>query len=81
MPAALSLVRGGLLAITVERGDAYPLALADSGRFTHHRDHVVEVAAAGGFCVVSVEDAVLRYEYGNPVQGLVAIFRRLEAGG
>lgn len=75
VPAALTLVRGGLLAITVERGDAYPCALADSGRFTHHRDHVIETAAAARLSVVSMEDAVLRYEYGNPVQGLVAVFR------
>ena len=74
VPAARRLVPGGLLAITVERGDAYPWALADSGRFTHHRDHLVEAAAAAGLSVVSVDDAVLRFEYGNPVTGLVAVF-------
>jgi len=74
VPAALCLVRGGLLAITLERGDVHPYALADSGRFTHHRDHVIEAAAAAGLSAVSVEDAVLRYEYGNPVQGLIAVF-------
>ena len=74
VPAAPSLVRGGLLAITVERGDVHPYALADSGRFTHHRDHVLQAASAAGLSAVSIEDAVLRYEYGNPVQGLVAVF-------
>jgi predicted TPR repeat methyltransferase len=76
VPAARTLVRGGLLALTVERGDAYPWALADSGRFTHHRDHVVEAAGAAGLSVISLDDAVLRREYGNPVPGLVAVFGR-----
>jgi predicted TPR repeat methyltransferase len=76
VPAALRLVRGGLLAITVERGDAHPWTLADSGRFTHHREHLVQAAAAARLSVVSVEDAVLRHEYGNPVQGLIAVFAR-----
>jgi predicted TPR repeat methyltransferase len=67
-------VRGGLLAFTVERGDAEPWALADSGRFAHHRNHLIEVAAAAALSVVSIEDAVLRFEYGNPVPGLVAVF-------
>jgi predicted TPR repeat methyltransferase len=74
VPAALSLEPRGLLAITVERGDDYPYALADSGRFTHHRDHVIQAAAAASLSIVSVEEAVLRHEYGNPVQGLVAVF-------
>jgi predicted TPR repeat methyltransferase len=80
VPAASRVAPDGVVAFTVERGDVYPFALSDSGRFTHHRDHVVEVAAAAGFSIVGLEDAVLRYEYGNPVRGLVAIFRRLETG-
>jgi len=74
VPAARGLVRGGLLAITVERGDAYPWALADSGRFMHHRHHLAEAAAAAGLSVISLDESVLRVEYGNPVTGLVAVF-------
>ena len=73
VPAAGRLTPGGLIAFTVERADVYPFALTDSGRFTHHRDHVTEVAADAGLAVVSLTDAVLRHEYGNPVPGLVAV--------
>ena len=73
--AAGRLAPDGVLAFTVERGDAYPFGLTDSGRFTHHRDHVIEAAAAAGLSAVRVDDAVLRYEYGDPVWGLVAVFK------
>ena len=73
VPAAARLAAGGMIAFTVERGDAYPFALTDSGRFTHHRDHVTEVAADARLSLLSLTDAVLRYEYGNPVQGLVTV--------
>jgi predicted TPR repeat methyltransferase len=65
-----------VMAFTVERGDVYPFRLTDSGRFAHHRDHVIDVAEAAGLSAVHVTDAVLRYEYGNPVSGLVAVFSR-----
>jgi predicted TPR repeat methyltransferase len=74
IPAAGRLAPGGVIAFTVERGGHYPFRLTDSGRFTHHRDHVIEAAAAASLSVVRVDDAVLRYEYGDPVWGLVAIF-------
>jgi predicted TPR repeat methyltransferase len=73
VPAASRLAPDGVMAFTVERGDAYPFTLTDSGRFTHHRDHVIEVAAAASLSVVALSDVVLRYEYGNPVAGLVAV--------
>jgi hypothetical protein len=35
---------------------------------------LIESAAASHLSVVSVEEGVLRYEYGNPVAGLIAVF-------
>ena len=64
------------MAFTVERSDAYPFKLTDSGRFAHHRTHVAEVAEEAGLSVLELNDAVLRYEYGNPVTGLVAVLGR-----
>ena len=72
-PAAKRLAPDGVMAFTVERSDTYPFKLTDSGRFAHHRNHVTEVAREAGLSVLQITDAVLRYEYGNPVSGLVAV--------
>ena len=72
-PAATRLEPGGLLGFTVERGDTHPFRLSDSGRFTHHRDHVSGVAAAAGLTLLTLSDTVVRYEYGEPVTGLIAV--------
>ena len=75
VPAARWLRPGGLIAFTVERSDHAPFLLTDSGRFAHHADHVREVAGESALTVVSVDDAVLRYEYGTAVDGLVAVLK------
>jgi predicted TPR repeat methyltransferase len=74
-PAAGRLRRGGTLACTVERGAAAPFELTDSGRYVHSESHIRDAAADAGLRVVSVDSAVLRYEYGEPVAGLVAVMR------
>ncbi len=74
-PAAARLRRGGTLAFTVERGDAEPFRLTDSGRYVHAESHIREAAAGSGFDVVSIENPVLRYEYGDAVGGLVVVLR------
>lgn len=76
VPAARRLAVGGLLAFTVERGEDSPFRLTDSGRYEHHRDHLTEAAAEAGLAVVEVEEIVPRYEYGEPVAGLLAVLRR-----
>jgi predicted TPR repeat methyltransferase len=75
VPAARRLVPDGVFAFTVEQGTRYPLRLTDSGRFAHHRQHLVEAAADAGLEVVELTEHVLRYEYGTPVTGLVAVAR------
>jgi predicted TPR repeat methyltransferase len=80
VPAVRWLRPGGLIAFTVERSDRPPFQLTDSGRFAHHVDHIREVADESALALVSTEDAVLRYEYGRAVPGLVAVLRH-PAGG
>ena len=75
-PAATRLEPGGLLGFTVERGDTHPFRLSDSGRFAHHRDHVSGVATAAGLTLLSLGETLVRYEYGEPVTGLIAVCRR-----
>ena len=77
MPAAGRLRHGGTLVFTVERGDTDTgsFRLTDSGRYVHGESHIREAADAAGFEVVSAESTVLRYEYGDPVAGLVVVLR------
>jgi predicted TPR repeat methyltransferase len=75
MPAAGRLRHRGTLAFTVERGDTGSFRLTDSGRYVHGESHIREAADAAGFEVVSAESATLRYEYGDPVAGLVVVLR------
>jgi predicted TPR repeat methyltransferase len=75
-PAARRLAVDGAIAFTVERSEAYPFKLTDSGRFAHHRDLLCEIAQGAGLSVLHISDAVIRYEHGQPVAGLVAVFGR-----
>jgi len=75
VPAATRLRPGGMLAFTVERAEAGSFRLTDSGRYIHSESHVREAAGDAGFDVVAVENIVLRYEYGDPVAGLVVVVR------
>ena len=74
--AARRLGAGGVLALTVERGDRYPFHLTNSGRYAHHIDHVREAAAAAGLIPAYLEEGFLRKEYGVPVTGLYAVLTK-----
>jgi predicted TPR repeat methyltransferase len=74
-PAARWLRPGGLMAFTVERSDGPPFQLTDSGRFVHHADHIGEVAGELALALASLDEVVLRYEYGKAVSGLVAVLK------
>ncbi len=74
-PAAQWLRPGGLIAFTVERSDRPPFHLTDSGRFAHHADHIREVAGEVALTLASLDDVILRYEYGKAVHGFVAVLK------
>lgn len=74
--AASRLAPGGILGFTTERGDVLPFTLTDSGRYSHHPDHVRAAAAAAGLTVRHLGEDVLRHEYGKPVVGVVAVLSR-----
>jgi predicted TPR repeat methyltransferase len=74
--AAKRLVPGGIFAMSMERGNRDPYFLTDTGRYTHHPDHVRDVAAKAGLTVAYINDAFLRYEYGEEVMGLYAILQK-----
>ena len=70
------LVPGGLFAMSMERGDRDPYFLTDTGRYTHHPDHVRDVAAKAGLAVAHINESFLRMEYGEEVMGLYAILQK-----
>ena len=70
-PAPSKHARPGPLGVS----DHAPFQLTDSGRYTHHRDHVTEVATEAGLEVSTLDEVVLRYEYGHPVIGLIVVLR------
>ena len=76
-PAASRLAPNGTLAFTVEKGEHdEPFRLTDSGRYSHTLDHVASVGQDAGLRLVKLENEVLRYEYGDPVEGLLAVLQR-----
>ena len=81
MTRVAELAPSGLIAFTLERSNTHPFQLTDSGRFTHHCDHVVEVAVDAGLSVVGVDEGVLRNGYGNRVIRLIAVLRAAGAQG
>jgi predicted TPR repeat methyltransferase len=73
--AAKRLNSGGLVAVSMERGDRYPFSLTDTGRYQHHPDHVRDAAAAANLSVARIDEAFLRKEYGVDVMGLYAVLK------
>jgi len=71
--AARRLKQGGFLAMSMERGDHYPFHLTDTGRYTHHPDHIREAAAKSGLTVARLDESFLRMDYGEEVLGLYAV--------
>jgi predicted TPR repeat methyltransferase len=76
VPAARLLAPGGWIAFTAERDDVYPFHLTDSGRYAHHPDHIREVATEAGLTVRQIDAADLRFEYGEPVAGVVVVLQK-----
>jgi predicted TPR repeat methyltransferase len=74
-PASRRLLPGGRMAFSVERTDKAGFHLTDSGRYQHSREHITEAATEAGFLVEEISEAVLRTEYGEPVQGLLPLLR------
>jgi predicted TPR repeat methyltransferase len=76
-PVMTRLRPRGTLAFTVERAGEGEFGLTDSGRYVHSEAHVRNAAADAGLTVVSLEREIIRYEYGDPVEGLVAVCQAL----
>ncbi|HTX74790.1 MAG TPA: methyltransferase domain-containing protein [Terracidiphilus sp.] len=71
---------GGWFAYSVEKGEHYPLQLKPTGRYTHHRNHLVETAAAAGLNLIDLKEGFLRSEGGKEVVGWIALLRKPDSG-
>jgi len=76
LPVVQRLHQNALLAFTLERGEGYPHQLSSTGRYTHHPDHVREVATDAKLNMECLEENFLRNEYGSPVTGLFVALRK-----
>lgn len=74
--AACALRPGGHLAFTVERRAQPGYAITRSGRYAHSPGYVRRCGRAAGLIEVRGSKAILRYEFGNPVWGHVAVMRK-----
>ena len=74
--AARRLKPGGYFALSMERGNRPPFHLTDTGRYTHHPDHVRDAAAKAGLRVARLDEAFLRMEWGEEVMGLYAVLAK-----
>jgi predicted TPR repeat methyltransferase len=73
--AAARLSPDGRFYFTVEAGDGDGFSLRDSLRYAHAPGYVGAQASAAGLAIVAMEEAVLRFDRGEPVHGLVVAAR------
>ncbi len=59
--------------------DGPDLVLQANGRYAHRRSHAQALCRGAGFELVEIEDRVLRYEAGEPVQGFLVMARKAAA--
>jgi predicted TPR repeat methyltransferase len=76
LPAARVLREHGMIGFTVERDISRGFHLTDSGRYSHSSDHIRDAALTTGLVVKNISSAILRYEYGEEVVGLVVVLQK-----
>ena len=79
--AAAALRPGGTIIFTVERSADSELSagfkLEHTGRYTHAEDYVRTSLSRAGFEIRSLEIAVIRREFFKPVEGFVAVGKKV----
>jgi predicted TPR repeat methyltransferase len=69
--AALGLRPGGLFCASVEQGGGDGFALGPARRYAHSPAYIRRIAVEAGLDLIILEEAVPRWEKGQPVPGLV----------
>jgi predicted TPR repeat methyltransferase len=70
-----ALAPGGIAAFSIEAGEGAAYALGPGLRYRHDPAHVAALAATAGLRDAARQDAVLREERGEPVRGVLFLFR------
>ncbi|HEY5928086.1 MAG TPA: methyltransferase domain-containing protein [Kofleriaceae bacterium] len=73
---AAALRPGGLLAFSIERSTGDDVVLQPTLRYAQTDAYVLGVASAHGFVLERAEPSVLRVDNGQPVDGVLYVFRR-----
>lgn len=73
--ARAGLAPRGLFAFSIEVSDKESFTVGTTFRFSHSHDYIAKLADEHGFEVVTGEDAVIRTESGQPVNGGIYILR------
>jgi predicted TPR repeat methyltransferase len=72
LDASNALLPAGRLSFSVERGErGAGFTLGPHGRYCHEKGYVVDLIERAGLILLNVQDIVLRYEFGKPVDGLL----------
>jgi predicted TPR repeat methyltransferase len=70
------LYQYGFFVFSVEQGDGADYRLRASGRYQHTAGYLWRCAQNAGFEVLSLGEAVLREQHGQPVAGHLVVMRR-----
>jgi predicted TPR repeat methyltransferase len=73
---ASALRPGGLLAFSVENSADGDVVLQTTLRYKHSDEYIRRLATAQGLAVESAEPSILRVNEGQPVRGMLYVFRR-----
>lgn len=75
---SVALKKSGLFAFSVEaaKDQMADFVLEPTGRYSHSRQYLGKLAQSFGLEVCTIQDAVLRTEAGNPVNGYVVVMKR-----
>lgn len=74
---AAALSAGGIFAFSVEQhAGEEDFILCPSRRYAHSQSYLRRLLAATGFDIVSLEQAAIRTDRGEPVDGLIAVARK-----
>ncbi|MDX1737462.1 MAG: methyltransferase domain-containing protein [Alphaproteobacteria bacterium] len=74
--AAQSLKKDGYLTFSLECEDVINYALKPSGRYSHAHDYVINCLRKCGFDVTCVKQDILRWEYGQEVNGILVLAKK-----
>lgn len=75
---SMALKRSGLFAFTIEaaKDEMADYVLEPSGRYSHSKRYLNELAQSSGLEVCIIKNGVLRVDHGDPISGYVVVVRR-----